>query len=306
MSDAEDRTIRPTRASRRRKKTNEALRRTTSVAIDKPAPIFFISTDVVTSEKIVQVLEKRGINCITFTRPFDAVSHESLKRTRAIVMDLRNPTGDDISLYKIIRNVDSIDTIPFIFLVEHDAKLSARASGISMMDQYLTMPVSASILCDTIHHAIVRHKRRTRVIDVKSNIAMRGDLKEITLPELIQLFQIGRKTGLLHVKSPHAKGVVAFVNGEIHHAEIGPIEGDEAFYLLMAISEGSFEFEANAQPSERTIMQNITNLLLEGMRQLDEVKSLLDQFSRKATELEKSKNKQRTGNDTAGLFDGSL
>lgn len=292
------------RATRRlRPSTRGIPLRPSSKTNQLDAPVFFISKDTATSSKIVEVLERRDVRCVTFTTAYDVTQHDELHRANAFVMDLRTPSVDDIPLFKIMRAGDPKTHRPFIFLVSQDSKLSARASGLSNIDQFLSMPVSASVLCETIHHSMVRHERRTQSVSVNQNVAMQGKISEITLPDIVQFMQVGRKTGFLHVESPRAKGMIAFVNGEIHHAEVGPIEGDEAFYLLMSMAEGDFMFEASITPPNRTIMTNITNLLLEGMRQLDEMKTLLDQFASRAAEVEAAKRRQREAVDDTGILE---
>ena len=56
------------------------------------------------------------------------------------------------------------------------------------------------------------------------------------------------------------------------------------------------------RPENRTIRQNITNLLLEGMRQMDEIKQLLDRFADKAAEVETAKHKRRFKSGS-GIFE---
>ena len=263
---------------------------------------FFISRETATSAKMVDLMSRRGIRCVTFEHAVDAINHPELSRVRVAVSDMREPVADDLSFYKILRSGEVSTSIPFVFLVNQDSKLSPRASGVSTLDNYLVMPVSARALCDTIQQAIVRHDRHSRAVSVPGNLILQGKIGDVSLPELIQFFQIGKKTGFLRVNSSRAKGSIAFVSGEIHHSEVGPIEGDEAFYLLMAIQDGSFEFEADIRPVNRTIRQNITNLLLEGMRQMDEIKVLLDRFADKAAEVETAKNKRRFKSGS-GIFE---
>ena len=50
----------------------------------------------------------------------------------------------------------------------------------------------------------------------------------------------------------------------------GNLRGEEAFYAMLAISQGEFALDPNFRPSEVLIRESPESLLLEGMRRLDE------------------------------------
>jgi hypothetical protein len=100
---------------------------------------------------------------------------------------------------------------------------------------------------------------------------IQGDLAEYSLPDLLQFIHASRKGGQLVLEGTSAApGGVYFSQGEVVHAYCPPRTGVPAFYQLLAWSEGRFAFLKNAAPVERTIFDDLQNLLLEGLRRLDE------------------------------------
>jgi hypothetical protein len=59
-------------------------------------------------------------------------------------------------------------------------------------------------------------------------------------------------------------------DGNIVHAEVDEIKGEEAVYELAIWNEGEFNFEPDVEPNVRTISKSNTNLLMEAARRLDE------------------------------------
>ncbi len=70
------------------------------------------------------------------------------------------------------------------------------------------------------------------------------------------------------------KGYVYLQNGQITHAKLGEVEGEDAIYALALWSQGSFQFSPGVESEARTISRSNTNLLLEAARRSDEWKIL--------------------------------
>ncbi len=109
---------------------------------------------------------------------------------------------------------------------------------------------------------------------------MQGDLAEYPVPDILQFVQVTRKPGQLILESrlvPKPAGVY-FADGEVIHAYCPPKQGVHAIYQLLQWNEGRFAFLKDAQPEKRTIFDDFQNLLLEGLRRLDEFNLLRDRL----------------------------
>ncbi len=110
------------------------------------------------------------------------------------------------------------------------------------------------------------------VSDLESGFS--GKLSMMALAELIQTLQNSQKTGVLRMKSVDDEGEVHFAEGNVRHAQLGSIGGEEAFYQLLTWAEGSFAFERGPVKVEFTIFKATMGLLMEGMRRQDELRSM--------------------------------
>lgn len=100
--------------------------------------------------------------------------------------------------------------------------------------------------------------------------AIAGDLTEIPLFAVLQMLELGSKTGLLTLDSPDGASRVWLGNGRPIHAESPKQTGLDAALELVTIQRGSFRFQADAEPGTRSIDLSMTEVLLEGMRIADE------------------------------------
>jgi predicted component of type VI protein secretion system len=98
----------------------------------------------------------------------------------------------------------------------------------------------------------------------------RGDLAEIPPFAVLQLLELGHKTGLLRIDSDAAPGKLWLRAGDPIHAETKHQVGFDAAVALVQATAGRFAFEPNSALPEPTIEASVTHLLLEASRQLDE------------------------------------
>jgi hypothetical protein len=101
-------------------------------------------------------------------------------------------------------------------------------------------------------------------------MALTGHLSDLSLSELIEFFCNQRKTGQLKVLYPDGYGYFYLQAGSVVDARIGVLRGIEAVYYALTLPNAKFEFGAAKEPMERTINQPWTQVVLEGLRRLDE------------------------------------
>jgi hypothetical protein len=101
-----------------------------------------------------------------------------------------------------------------------------------------------------------------------------GSLKELHLPDVIQLVSVSGKTGAFHLQRDRDEGVIFLEMGRIVHAVLGSALGEEAVYTMATWNEGAFRFVPEEAPPQHSITKNNTNLLMEAARRLDEWKVL--------------------------------
>jgi hypothetical protein len=101
-------------------------------------------------------------------------------------------------------------------------------------------------------------------------MAFQGSLKELPLPDIIQLVSVSGKTGKFTLTRDGDRGFIYLKNGQMVHAVVADLIGEEAIYSLAIWNQGEFQFSPGEEPDRQTITKSNTNLLMEAARRLDE------------------------------------
>jgi hypothetical protein len=113
------------------------------------------------------------------------------------------------------------------------------------------------------HETVVFAKSEAREV-------FRGELAEIPVFVVLQMLEMGRKTGLLEVSTDAGPAKLWLGDGQPFHAATEKAAGLEATLALVGATRGRFRFDASAPLPERTLECSMTELLLEASRQIDE------------------------------------
>ncbi|HYE16540.1 MAG TPA: DUF4388 domain-containing protein [Pyrinomonadaceae bacterium] len=104
-------------------------------------------------------------------------------------------------------------------------------------------------------------------------MALTGQLSDMSLAELIEFFCNQRKTGRLKIDYPRGHSVFFIKDGELVDARVGALSGAEAVYFSLTLPNAAFDFSPEVLPQHRTINVPWTQVVLEGLRRLDEGQS---------------------------------
>lgn len=130
------------------------------------------------------------------------------------------------------------------------------------------------------HHSEAEARQRLQqgARQSTSGRPMSGDIEEIPLPDLLQLLSTSRKTGVLSVASPSGLGKIYLRKGKIYFAAINDdfaVSPQKAIYRMLTWQTGAFELEPSVEMQVMEEIQESTEaLLMEGVRQLDEMRQI--------------------------------
>lgn len=100
--------------------------------------------------------------------------------------------------------------------------------------------------------------------------ALKGDLSEISLLDIIQILDNAQKSGKLLIYSEGKEGTIFFNSGKIVNAAYQNKTAEPAMYDLVAVNGGTFVYKPSAVAFDVLIHNSNTNIILEGLRLLDE------------------------------------
>jgi pSer/pThr/pTyr-binding forkhead associated (FHA) protein len=102
--------------------------------------------------------------------------------------------------------------------------------------------------------------------------AFTGNLTEIPAFAVVQMLELGMKTGLLEIQRGEDSQRIWFHCGMPFHAVAGVKNGIEAAFDIVLPVDGRFVFHPDTPYPTRTIQRSVTEILLEASRRLDESK----------------------------------
>jgi hypothetical protein len=169
-----------------------------------------------------------------------------------------------------------------------DAKLTAEPSLTHVPRLSLVRAASGAILPPDQASYDDLDRLVTRALEVKSastppesNLTeLRGNVQQLSLVDLLQLLAMNRRTGVLVVSTPFGAGELRVADGEVLDAVYRRLEGEKAFYRLLAEREGSFVFAPGGPPAVARVTKGTSTLLMEAMRHKDEVARIRDELGR--------------------------
>lgn len=118
---------------------------------------------------------------------------------------------------------------------------------------------------------------------------MSGDLEEVPLPDLLQLFATNKKSGVFTIDGAH-RGKIYINQGQIQYAIIGQEESMTAMKALCRMvkwEKGAFRLDPYDDTAKfpETFKEPTESILIEALRQTDEIRKMLDDMPELNSEM---------------------
>lgn len=194
-----------------------------------------------------------------------------------IISDTNMPEMDGFELCRRLQQKPEWAGIPFIFLSAR-TPIEEKIRGLDLgVEDYLCKPIYIKELTIRVRMVLQRQERERLASRREGGTKFEGQLADIGVVDLVQIIEINRKSGIIHVQNRDGRrGALYFRDGLVIDAETGQLQGAEAVYRIFAWSEGSFEVEFKLIRRRDTIELSTQALLMEGMRRLDEWTRLVE------------------------------
>ncbi|MGK3969723.1 DUF4388 domain-containing protein [Sorangium sp. So ce118] len=216
--------------------------------------VLLVDSDVDALGALASALRARGLTVNNANGAFEAVE-QAFKRRPDVVLAAR-AIDEDSALADAFAAVPDLADTPILFLDDGD-------DGELGPDDVLRSDVDHIV--SRITEASPRGSRPTALQEI------RGDLQQVPLVDLLQLLAMNRRSGVLGITTPAGAGELRISAGEVIDAVYRRLEGEKALYRLLGERDGHFAFSPGEPASARRIMAPTSRLLMEALRQVDEV-----------------------------------
>ena len=230
-----------------------------------------------TVASLQRVLEDSDFSVSLYPNSTEKINLVLKKEPDLIIVNLEKLEEEEYKLCEMLRNNPSTYKIPFILLTPKDLYGDAVPKFVTSSDRFILKPFNYYMVLSFVNQ-ILSVLEREEILSSSFEKTIKGDLSQIPLTDLIQIFLLTKKSGLLTISNPSGIAKIHFHKGSIVTAQIGNIHGIKAVFRIMTLKDGHFEFDPNKPSKKINVTMNTEGLLLEGMRQIDEVENIKKSF----------------------------
>lgn len=238
------------------------------------------------SLRVVEVsLRKAGYNVACVEDGIAALEVLPAQLPDLVICDTKLPRLDGYGFVRRMKELPELSglaTIPVIFLATQRS-VEDKIRGLELgVEDYLTKPIFVRELLARVNVVLARRAQEsmaTRVAASSTPTArFAGSIQDMTVVDLLQTFEVSKRSGVVTFKSGPKLGHVWFADGKLVDAEIGNLRGEEAVYRLLVFSEADFEVDFGPVERDDVVEATTAGLIMEGMRRADEWGRLVEQL----------------------------
>jgi len=179
----------------------------------------------------------------------------------AILTPLGGGGAGDSILVTLFESNPLMEQIPLVVVANEEKEDRRRALRMGLLSVVFP-PYDGEEVVLTTKLAIEKHR---------SDQLLFGSLGQLSVPDLLQTAEAGRRTGTVSFQHDGSKGTVWLRDGFVVDAEVeGGSQGEEAVYTIALWSDGTFEADFGELDIEDRFRIPPSSLLLEAMRRFDE------------------------------------
>ena len=227
--------------------------------------------DLASVRALTRALRQKGYQVHSARDGARALELAVLRHPDLVLYDRGCGMLDARTFVDILRTNPRTDTIPVVVTA------SAEEADEAMRDvpgALLRKPYNLDEVLAHIDDLMARAERARS--DAAEPQEIEGALAQLALPDLLQTLALGRRTGRVTLRRAAERGEVELAEGRPVDARTGAAQGEKALYRLLGWAEGTFSFQPGPAAAESRIQRGTDELLLEGARQLDECRRLLE------------------------------
>jgi DNA-binding response OmpR family regulator len=221
---------------------------------------------------LAPALRRRGYQVHAARDGSRALQIAILRAPDLVLFDEASPLVDARTFLRIVRTNPRTEGIPVV--LTGDALDADR----SRLGTYLRKPFNQDEVLGRIEQ-IFRRVEAAKAVSGESR-EIEGNLAQIPLVDLLQILSVNRKSGRLAVERGGERAEILLEEGRVVDARMGASVGEKALFRLLTRREGQFAFVPGPTGAVARIERKVDELVLEGLRQADEVARLLPALPR--------------------------
>ena len=187
-----------------------------------------------------------------------------------LVSDYRMPGMDGRQLVDKLRSRPKTAGASVILLATKSDITEKLSTQDQVVDDFVEKPFFLREATQRIKRVIDKIALEKMAKNTASDGVLRGSLSQMNVIDLVQSLEMGRKSCALTLTNKNETCEMYFREGQVTHAQYGPLNGDPAVFKVLRWTEGNFQVNFEGKTGKQTTTLNTQGLLMEGLRLLDE------------------------------------
>ena len=237
----------------------------------RPVRVLIVDDDVPYCNVAAEPFRVRGDSVCIAHDGIEALAMCLKERPDVILCDVQMPRMDGWQLLRMIRARPALVDVPVIFLTtlkgEEDRLLGYRLG----VDDYIEKPYRPA---EVVIRADRVMARADSARQANKHPTLRGELEQVSVASVLSFLELEKKTGVLHVDGPRKVSIVLKGGAPIRLEEAPGTaprsDQKQALFEVLDWRRGQFEFLAQDVSGDDRLRTNVTSLLLEHARVIDE------------------------------------
>ena len=243
--------------------------------------ILVIDSNVFFARRLTEALKAQGFDVMHSTQPTYALTMLEWNAPTAILCATNLREMSVFDLPRILHSDAATTNIPILAMGDggEQALMEAFRAG---CDDYIDRrrgPENIAAQVRTFLLSRLEGFRPTQMLESEQTV-LEGSLSHLDLPGVVQMLAHSRQSGVLYINAEMLDGTIFFNRGEVLHAEVGEIIGNDAVIRIIkncnGLDRGVYKFVPGTLAATRTVFRTVTELMLEALREIDEERAAND------------------------------
>ncbi len=241
--------------------------------------ILLADPDAEATRSLAAALRARGHRVLSVRDGSKALEVAVMRVPDVVLYEVGCPLIDPRTFAEILRANPRTASIPVVVVGPDETADRARGG---FRDAFIQKPFNVDEVLARIHQLF---RRAEAAEEVRREGSLKGVLGEVSLPDLLQMLAMNRRSGTLHLagagagvgagaRDDDAEAELLLREGRVIDARVGAVDREKALYRVLGWPRGSFTFNPGMPSGPGRIHLSMDEVLLEGMRQQDELAAL--------------------------------
>lgn len=240
--------------------------------------ILLIDSNVFFARRLTDALESQGFAVTHTTQPTYALTTLEWNAPTAILCATNMRELSAFDLPRILHSDACTANLPILAMGDGGEKALMEAFRAGC-DDYIDRRRGPENIASQVRTFLVSRLEGfhpTQMLESDQSV-LEGSLSHLDLPGVIQMLAHSLQSGVLYINAETIDGTLSFSRGDLRHAEVGEIIGDDAVTRIIKACNGAvrgvYKFVPGSLAGTRTVFRSVTELMLNALRELDEARA---------------------------------